>query len=797
MARGSRGRGAKRGSFPGQGNRLSGPAETELSPHAFLPTHAQRVASTGRGGSRGRGRGRGGVMKNMHALAFDYDAHALTGGTSARQPYKSYNEYQPQQPSVVSTPALSQGASAAASGTSTPHHSGLGFPASAMPSTRGRGGRRLGGQSDRLYLQPVAFVRAQKQDLVLSERPDGDDVNPLDQAMATDPVQDPMPQPAATAEETVAAVIATDESIVEQAQESTPMPAEDEDEDEILIVDASISVNVAQLPESETVRDVDEIDGPPPLERGIKLSLNPKERKQAKKERRKARKSADRNRRSADESMLDGDRGSIPGRSRRRRGSDIVWGDESSDEPVLAELSLGDCNGKKQDIILADYIANIAQETSSDEADVTFASTSTGFLQSMDKPVHLTIDDVNDEIQLRRPINGWRSETDEENEDWETDSVATSLDEAMAHALDLASDRDDQPDSSSEEEDEVPVAQVVASSDTSDEEDEDEDEGMFNGQSTWADRDEAFIDDLARLHGSSRKAQRDIYRMVLEGDFPVDFTPPSRKGKGSKSKANKGRARFDSSSSSSDEDFDEQYEFDDAFDQHLQDQWQKDRAKKADFKRRRAEARAEKQGTKASKKAAKRAAQSGFTPKLNMDSINDRIRTFIVEDIQQASIAFPPMSKTDRRGIHLLAEAYQLKSKSSGKGATRFPVLYRTARTSVYGVNQKNINIILKASSGNTTFEKPTGKGSENIRGLLRDMAKLNGGKGYKQAARPTRSLEGTTIGQGAAELDASNIGFQLLAKMGWSQGAQIGVSDGLSAPLTAIIKTTKRGLGS
>lgn len=38
-----------------------------------------------------------------------------------------------------------------------------------------------------------------------------------------------------------------------------------------------------------------------------------------------------------------------------------------------------------------------------------------------------------------------------------------------------------------------------------------------------------------------------------------------------------------------------------------------------------------------------------------------------------------------------------------------------------------------------------------------------------------------------------------MLAAMGWSEGDRIGTSDGsgLTAPLTAIIKTTKLGLGA
>ena len=50
---------------------------------------------------------------------------------------------------------------------------------------------------------------------------------------------------------------------------------------------------------------------------------------------------------------------------------------------------------------------------------------------------------------------------------------------------------------------------------------------------------------------------------------------------------------------------------------------------------------------------------------------------------------------------------------------------------------------------------------------------------------------------QGAAKIGESNVGFKMLAAMGWSDGDRIGLSGGLDAPLTAIMKKTKLGLGA
>ena len=52
-------------------------------------------------------------------------------------------------------------------------------------------------------------------------------------------------------------------------------------------------------------------------------------------------------------------------------------------------------------------------------------------------------------------------------------------------------------------------------------------------------------------------------------------------------------------------------------------------------------------------------------------------------------------------------------------------------------------------------------------------------------------------IVKAAPKLDGSNIGFQMLSAMGWEEGGRIGAVGGLEAPLVAVIKTTKLGLGA
>lgn len=57
---------------------------------------------------------------------------------------------------------------------------------------------------------------------------------------------------------------------------------------------------------------------------------------------------------------------------------------------------------------------------------------------------------------------------------------------------------------------------------------------------------------------------------------------------------------------------------------------------------------------------------------LTLRQINTQVTTFLT-DAGQTTLPLPPMDKELRRKVHMLAELYDLKSKSKGKGNSRFP----------------------------------------------------------------------------------------------------------------------------
>ena len=146
------------------------------------------------------------------------------------------------------------------------------------------------------------------------------------------------------------------------------------------------------------------------------------------------------------------------------------------------------------------------------------------------------------------------------------------------------------------------------------------------------------------------------------------------------------------------------------------------------------------------------------------DSLIKQITAFVSNLGGPTMMSLPPMEKTARAKVHQIAQAFKLKSVSKGKGEARYTTLHKTSRTiAVFEVDERKV--------------------SRALRGL-------GGGKG-------PRHKEGDEVGKEAPKIGEGNIGFKMLSTMGWSEGDSIGVSGGLEAPLTAIIKTSKLGLGA
>ncbi|GJE92824.1 hypothetical protein PsYK624_089820 [Phanerochaete sordida] len=306
--------------------------------------------------------------------------------------------------------------------------------------------------------------------------------------------------------------------------------------------------------------------------------------------------------------------------------------------------------------------------------------------------------------------------------------------------------------------------------------DEDEDDVDFEMalEQSWADDDEDFIAHIQGLVNEGqeilsrkdRKLQNQLFRSIRDGDIDYDEYEEMM---GRPAKRNKDKPKH--------------------LPDDLQAQWEADRAKKAENKRKRAQARLEaaadplskKKGGKKGMKAMLAAARyEDELPNRIVDlaSLEQQIRRFLADIGGPRTLDTPPAAKEVRKKIHELADAFSLKSQSKGKGDARYTVLTKTTFSGAK-INERKIRRVL------------------NNPGHWDTTGSARGGQGGSKGVSLAKHREGEEVGKAAPKIGQGNIGFKMLASMGWAEGDQIGLSGGLEAPLTAKMKKTKLGLGA
>ncbi|EMD33822.1 hypothetical protein CERSUDRAFT_160116 [Gelatoporia subvermispora B] len=423
---------------------------------------------------------------------------------------------------------------------------------------------------------------------------------------------------------------------------------------------------------------------------------------------------------------------------------------------------------------------------------------------------HVTMDDLADAERIRREDEeatrggagtGQSEESEEEGEDEDDEENSEDDDEEVERILgtqertliaeddgsvnDTSDEDEEGEEGSSDDDDESPRRGFQARLERMrkkaegkrpavEEQDDSSDEAM-SVHITWADEDDDFIASLEELlddnadillgNGKTRKQRKKLFRSVRNGEFDHDMyeemMSPAKRMK------------------------------DKDIPPELREQWERDRQKKAENKRLRAQARlelaadplAEHKGGKKGRKAMLAAARLDPSADLpnrvtNLVTLEQQIRRFLDDVGGRETMVLPPASKEMRKRIHELASAFNLKSQSKGSGATRYTTLIKMTRSGI-GINEKKVRRILKEAD-------PSWIAPDWDRGR---------GKG-KGVALP-QHREGEVVGKAAPKIGESNVGFKMLAAMGWAEGDRIGLSGGLDAPLTAVIKKTKLGLGA
>lgn len=144
----------------------------------------------------------------------------------------------------------------------------------------------------------------------------------------------------------------------------------------------------------------------------------------------------------------------------------------------------------------------------------------------------------------------------------------------------------------------------------------------------------------------------------------------------------------------------------------LREQWERDRQKKAENKKKRALERVKlaadplavhkggKKGRKAMLAAA--CAQENLPDRIvDFVTLEQQIRRFLADIDGGNTMALPPCDKETRKHIHDLAGAFNLKSQSKGNGTARYTTLIKTSKSGI-GITEGKIRAIMKKATNGT-----------------------------------------------------------------------------------------------
>ncbi|KAG4028712.1 hypothetical protein MFRU_019g00060 [Monilinia fructicola] len=259
---------------------------------------------------------------------------------------------------------------------------------------------------------------------------------------------------------------------------------------------------------------------------------------------------------------------------------------------------------------------------------------------------------------------------------------------------------------------------------------------------------------------------------AYDGFDVMDFDRPSLK---KKPKGRKGKLILDDISDSE-------------LEASMQSAWDNDRVKKKERKQERELLR--RQGLLTGKNG-KPDIKARYKEGMSIDDIREEIKEFLQGG--NTTLSLPAMDKANRKFVHEIANAFKLKSKSAGLGNKRYPILYRTSRTTTYGERAYEAAV----SKLSRRFLPRNDVGGRGAGAAPRRSGRAGGG-GFGGGFGAASYRDGDVVGASAPELGVENRGRAMLEKMGWSAGTALGALDnkGILQPVSHVVKTTKAGLG-
>lgn len=227
-------------------------------------------------------------------------------------------------------------------------------------------------------------------------------------------------------------------------------------------------------------------------------------------------------------------------------------------------------------------------------------------------------------------------------------------------------------------------------------------------------------------------------------------------------------------------------------------QWKKDRgSKKAKKQERQRQHQAGIIGKKA--KRARMSHEVDTRSSGELDGYHGHIRRFVSHSDYAGieELPMPAMDKAVRRAVHVLCQAYGLKTASQGSGKRRHIILYKTKHSAQLPEADYLEETLFRA-------KRSLGFNSKYRDTLLPEAAQRKLGRSGKPmrtgrdgGGAGGRLRDGDLVGADAPEIAIANRGRQMLEKLGWLHGNGLGAvgKEGINLPLFATIKNSKHGL--
>lgn len=174
---------------------------------------------------------------------------------------------------------------------------------------------------------------------------------------------------------------------------------------------------------------------------------------------------------------------------------------------------------------------------------------------------------------------------------------------------------------------------------------------------------------------------------------------------------------------------------------------------------------------------------------LHIKDIKQEFEDFL-QDAERENMSFPPLDPHGNKTVNKLAKHYNMKCTRCGNGRHIFMKIAKARKTFHYLPDYNLINYVMK--------QRPIFKRSDVKKRTREEIEetdeKASGRRGPKNRAYVK---EGDVVGGEAPEIAQSNIGRQLLERLGWVRGEGLGAqgNKGISVPLMATVKKSKTGL--